>query len=65
MLYNVRGIIMAKDMITKYYNKRTPFRQRKYYNTLDELFIAEGRYELVGKCIQPSWLGIKDITVEV
>jgi len=56
---------MAKDMITKYYNKRTPFNQRKYYNTLDEIFLAEGRYELVGRYIIPSWLGIKNITVDL
>ena len=38
---------MAKDIITKYYDKRDPHKKRKYYNSLDELFTAKGRIEYV------------------
>lgn len=51
------------DMITKYYDKRESSKGRKYYNTVDELLIAKERFELVGRHIQPSWLGVKDISV--
>lgn len=56
---------MAKDVIIKYYDIRESYKKRKYYNTLDELFIAKGRFEYVGRSIHPSWLGIKDIEIEV
>lgn len=56
---------MAKDMIVKYYDKRESYRKRKYYNSLDELLVAKGRFELVGRYIMPSWLGIKNIEVEI
>lgn len=58
-------MIMAKDMIVKYYDKRESYRKRKYYNSLDELLVAKGRFELVGRYIMPSWLGIKNIEVEI
>lgn len=54
---------MAKDMITKYYDKRE--HPRIYYITLDEIFIAKGRIEYVGRWIFPSWLGSKNIEIEV
>jgi hypothetical protein len=56
---------MAKDMIVKYYDKREPWRKRIYYNTLDELLTAKGRFELVGRYICPSWLGIKNIEIDI
>lgn len=56
---------MAKDMITKYYDIRESYKQRKYYNSLDELLIAKGRFELVGRYILPSWLGVKNIEVDI
>lgn len=52
---------MALDVKTKYYNKRKKGKDRIFYNTVDELFIAEGRYEYIGKLVIPSWLGIQDI----
>lgn len=51
------------DMVTKYYDKREPSKERKYYNTPDDLFIAKGRLEYVGKRIVPSWMGIKNIEI--
>lgn len=48
-------------MVTKYYDKKDMSKNRKYYATLNELFIEKGRMELVGKNIIPSWLGIKNI----
>lgn len=56
---------MALDMTTKYYNKKKPSKIRKYFNTPDELFLAEGRKELIGKHICPSWLGVKNITINI
>lgn len=56
---------MTLDMITKYYDKRDKSRNRVYYNTADELFKAKGRFEYVGKPIQPSWLGIKNIEIYI
>ena len=51
------------DMITKYYDKREPRKNRKYYDTTDDLFKAKGRTEYVGRAVIPSWLGSKDIEV--
>ena len=51
------------DCVTKCYDKREPSKGRKYYDTTDSLFEAKGLYEYVGKCIIPSWLGIKNIGV--
>lgn len=51
------------DMVTKYYDKREPYNKRKYYNTPDELFIVKERFELVGKCIIPSWMSSKNIEI--
>lgn len=54
----------ALDMITRYYDKRDPSKTRTYYTHPDDLFKAKNRLELIGKCITPSWLGIKNITFE-
>jgi hypothetical protein len=51
------------DAVTKYYDKREPAKERKHFNTKDELFAAKGRKEYVGKSIIPSWLGLKTIDV--
>lgn len=51
------------DMVTKYYDKRDPLKERKYYNTPDELFRAKGRPEYVGKYIIPSWMENKNIEI--
>lgn len=51
------------DSVTKYYDKREPSKERKYYDTPDALFEVKGRFEYVGKCVCPSWLGIKNIDV--
>lgn len=56
---------MSKDMVTKYYDKRTTLKDRKYYNSPDELYIAKDRTELVGKSACTSWLGIKNISVDM
>ena len=50
-------------MATKYYDKREPYKKRKYYNSPDELFLAKGRTEYVGKYIYPSWMDSKNIEV--
>ena len=51
------------DCETLFYNKRKSPKQRTYHKNIDDLFKSEGRPELVGKKIIPSWLGIKNVTV--
>lgn len=50
-------------MITKFYDKRESVKDRKYYDSLNDLFVAKGIY--IGKYIIPSWLGIKNIEVDI
>ncbi len=52
-----------KDMVTKYYNKKENIKNRRYYDSLNDLFFANRRYEYIGQNILPSWVGIKNITV--
>ena len=56
---------MVKDCITKYYDRREPSKHRKYYNSLDELLIAKGLSEIVGRYIIPSWADNKTVDVYV
>ena len=46
------------DMETLYYSKRKKGKDRKYFKTLDELYISEQRTELIEKKILASWVGI-------
>lgn len=56
---------MARDLIIKYYDKREPYKKRKYYNSTDELYKAKGRFEYIGRYVSASWLGIKDFEIDI
>lgn len=56
---------MYLDMETLYYSKRHKGNEREYYKTLDKLYTAEKRFELIGRHIIASWVGILNQTVTV